>query len=123
MVDHHRILSSPRFTLDMSSSWSSCEKTETTELTSHVRHGLPQVIHRAQSIELDRDLRATKELDTYAFALVVYIWLVVAYRMQHGVPPSESLVVAFGSYMLSAHAMVEDYCNVPFKELKLAVLY
>ena len=43
--------------------------------------------------------------------------------MQHGLPLSESLVAALGSYMLSASAMVGEYCNVLFKELKLAVLY
>ena len=100
-----------------------CEKTETTELTSHVRHDLPRFIHRAQSSRLNQDLRTTKDLDTYAFALVVCIWLVAAYRMQHGLPPSESLVAALGSYMLSASAMVGEYYNVLTKELRLAVLY
>ena len=100
-----------------------CERTETTELTSHIRHGLPPVIHRAQSLKLNQDLRTAKDLDTYAFALVVYILLVAAYRMQHGLSPNESLVAAFGSYMLSASTVVEEYCKVPVKELRLAVLY
>ena len=100
-----------------------CEKTETIELTSHVRRALPHVVRRAQSIALNKDLTATKDLDSYALGLVVYVWLVVALGMQHGVPPSESLVLGFGSYMLSAHAIVADYCNVSFKEHRLTVLY
>ena len=59
-----------------------CEKTKRIELTSPVRRGLPHVVCRAPSVSLYKDLLATKDLDSYALVLGVYVRLGAALGIQ-----------------------------------------
>ena len=68
-----------------------CKETATSEAIQHLLHGLPLAVDTARSIGLGQDYVDDEDLDTYAFTLVVHIWLIVCVRMQHNkVPPEET---------------------------------
>lgn len=88
-----------------------------------IKDGLTYSLHRARSINLDADLSANKDLDIYGFAFVIHVWQVVCLRVLYGAFPDHSLVMEFGAYSLSAHAMLWRHHAVSFQQLISAVQY
>ena len=66
-----------------------------------------------------------KDLDLYAFAIVIHVWQIVCVRMQHGELPSKevgiSLTLGWMSYFLSAYNLVEQHIRVAQEEVRFAV--
>ena len=100
-----------------------CGETGTDSVAPDVEIGLAHALHRAQSINLDADLSANNDHDTYGLALVIHVWQVVCLRAHYGLFPDESLALDFGAYFLSAHAIAQRYRAVAFQQLRSAVQY
>lgn len=100
-----------------------CTETGTDILTSSITDGLIPALHRARSLNLDANLSTDNDLDTYGFALVIHVWQVACLRFYYGHFPDDSLALAFGSYFLSAHTILQRYRIVDSKRLRLAVQY
>ncbi len=102
-----------------------CEETATQDAASYAVAGLPYVISTAKSLAMDKSYDTDKELDSYAHALVVHVWLLVCHRIQHAVYPDEdeSLFDQWTSYSISAHTLVQSNCSVSREELSHATRY
>ena len=104
-----------------------CDATATRAADEHTWNGLGYAIKTAKSLRLD-EMKGDRELELYAFALVIHIWQIVCLRLQHGEYPSEgyrdSLSTFSGTYFLSAHSIVAMRCStLAVSELKVAVEY
>ena len=104
-----------------------CQETATEDAGPHIQDGLPVAVDTAQTTLLDEPSTLDEDHDVYAFALVIHVWQIVCYRMEHGSLPSadieDSLCLNMGTYFLSAHVLVENYCTVSSEELRFAVQY
>ena len=104
-----------------------CKETATEDADPHIQEGLPVAVDIARSIPLDEPSIHGDDHDIYAFALVIHVWQIVCFRMQHGTLPSAdidvSLCLNLSTYFLSAHTIVEHYCTVSSEELRCAVQY
>ena len=104
-----------------------CQETATEDAGPHIQDGLPVAVDTARTILLDEPSTLDENYDVYAFALVIHVWQIVCWRMEQGSLPiadiDYSLCLDMGTYFLSAHVLVENYCTVSSEELRCAVLY
>ena len=104
-----------------------CKETATQDADPHIQEGLAVAVDTAASIRLNESTAHDDDCDVYAFALVIHVWQIVCFRMQHGSLPSAdidvSLCLNLTTYFLSAHAIVENYCTVSSEKLRCAVQY
>lgn len=100
-------------------------ETATEDAASYAVFGLPCVISTAKSLATDKSYSTDRELDSYAYALVIHVWLLACLRRQHAVYPDEdeSLSDQWTSYFLSAHTLVRSNCIVSREELSHATRY
>ena len=95
-----------------------CQETATQEVLPHSLPMLQLAISTAQSISLDESNAADPELDLYAHALILHVWLLVWHWLQHNSYPeeNESLSAQWASYSLSAHTLVQPNCKVSLEK-------
>jgi hypothetical protein len=101
-----------------------CLHTGTPEAEAYTMEGLPYLICQSMSLSIEIDHSANPDLDLYAHALVIHVWLAVCLRLLQGVsPPDDSLTFELAAYFLSAHGFTQVQFDVHVEELRFAVQY
>jgi hypothetical protein len=62
-----------------------CRETSTGEAEIHTLAGLPHVVRKIRSINIDTHMRDDEHLDIYAYALVIHTWQLICQWMNHGI--------------------------------------
>ena len=100
-----------------------CHQTDTFMAETHVKDGLPHVQRHTMSLCLDQDYVAHSELDIYAHAAVIYVWLAVCQKFFQDTTLDSTSTDALGSFSLSAFTIAKTTCHTSKEELAFAVLY
>ncbi|KAL8820697.1 MAG: hypothetical protein Q9191_007462 [Dirinaria sp. TL-2023a] len=93
------------------------------EAAEYTIRGLPSVVVKLSSIQLDTWCEEGADLAPYSLGLVVHVWLLVCFKMLTGdvYAETKSLSTQIASYFLAACAIVEDGLTIDRGEFKFAV--
>ncbi|KAL9017243.1 MAG: hypothetical protein Q9185_005408 [Variospora sp. 1 TL-2023] len=103
-----------------------CLNTGTSRLEADVTRSVPHVQSTICSLEMGHSYYEEPDIDVFAFALIVYCWLVVCKKRMQGAPPREGerLHVRFGAYFLAAYELLKTkLANVELEYVVLAMDY
>ncbi|KAL8648033.1 MAG: hypothetical protein Q9210_005220 [Variospora velana] len=103
-----------------------CLNTGTSRLEADVTRAVPHVQSAICSLEMGSSYYEEPDIDLFAFAIVIYCWLVVCKKRMQGAPPREGerLHVRFGAYFLAAYELLKTkLANVELEYLALAMDY
>ncbi|KAL8724963.1 MAG: hypothetical protein Q9166_007656 [cf. Caloplaca sp. 2 TL-2023] len=103
-----------------------CDQTGTAHFIEDCLQGLPVVVSKICSLDMNKSYLHQPDLDMFAYAIVVYTWLLVCKKRLHGGFPSEEerLHIRWAAYFLSTIQILnDDVQDLDYEHLAFAVCH